>query len=868
MRTLSHPIDSFLPLLTRRARLRRTARAQRRSLSRGIEFLEDRRLLASDITIDPSAGEQELLEHINRMRLNPADELEIIFRSTDPNDPGYFVSDDADINSAMNYFHVNKSVLLSQWSSLSAAAPLAWSDGLYAGANAHNERMVLQDQQSHQLPADSSLGLAAEASLLPRLVAAGYTWTGSISVGENVFAFASSLFQSHAAFAIDWGFTSTGIQNPPGHRNNIMNSSFKEAGISVIEEYNSSTSVGEYVVTHDFGSRGNYGNPRALGVVYTDNDGDGRYDAGEGAAGVTIEISDGSATYTTTTMTAGGYQVQVPPGAYNVTASGGGLPGPVSMGSITVGSANVKLDLETTAIPPGGAVTGVLYFDADQDGTQDAGDSGVSGWTVYLDADNDGQLDSGERTATSASGGSYSFTDVAAGTYQLRYVAQPGFRATSAAWQSVTVTGGSTASTLSFGVYEFAVTNGSTIDVYGTNGDDEVSWQAGSSHTIHVNGDQVTANSSSITSVNFHGGSGSDSITLTAGADRDTAIVRLGTVTLTSDSYSVSADDFETVDIDSHGGINERAYLYDSAGNDVFVGQTTWARISGSGFFHEVSNFDRVYAYAREGGDDHVNLYDGASNDRFYGLAAYSLLRGENLEFYNYAFGFDEVHAFATSGGTDTAYLYDSASNDYFYGLPDYAVLRPYNDAFYNHASGFERVNAISNKGGNDYAYLHDSSGDDQFYGYADHSYLRGPDSEFYNDAEGFVQVYAYASNGGTDFAFLYDSPNDDRFYGYEDHSLLRGSNFEYLNDVENFERVYAYANNGGDDYAFLYDSVNDDRYFGFADYSIMRGANFEFYNNVSAFDEVYAYAGTGGDDIAYLYGSIGDDRFFAPGRL
>jgi hypothetical protein len=81
--------------------------------------------------------------------------------------------------------------------------------------------------------------------------------------------------------------------------------------------------------------------PFVTGVVYEDRDGNGKYDAGEGLSGVTVEIVGGNST---TTKTAGGYGMTAPaPGSYTLRASGGALPEAIE-NPITVGSQNVKSD--------------------------------------------------------------------------------------------------------------------------------------------------------------------------------------------------------------------------------------------------------------------------------------------------------------------------------------------------------------------------------------------------------------------------------------------------------------------------------------------------------------------------------------------
>jgi hypothetical protein len=84
------------------------------------------------------------------------------------------------------------------------------------------------------------------------------------------------------------------------------------------------------------------------GVVYRDQNGNGRYDAGEGIAGVAITADPGG--WGAVTGTAGGYAIPVAAnsGTYVLTANGGPWPGATQ--SITAVGANVKLDWVLPAI--------------------------------------------------------------------------------------------------------------------------------------------------------------------------------------------------------------------------------------------------------------------------------------------------------------------------------------------------------------------------------------------------------------------------------------------------------------------------------------------------------------------------------------
>jgi hypothetical protein len=78
------------------------------------------------------------------------------------------------------------------------------------------------------------------------------------------------------------------------------------------------------------------------GVVYRDGNGNNKYDIGEGLGGVTITVAGVGAV---TTWSTGGYSIQLNPGTYNVTASGGTLPGPTTR-TVTIGGSNVRLNIK------------------------------------------------------------------------------------------------------------------------------------------------------------------------------------------------------------------------------------------------------------------------------------------------------------------------------------------------------------------------------------------------------------------------------------------------------------------------------------------------------------------------------------------
>jgi hypothetical protein len=69
-----------------------------------------------------------------------------------------------------------------------------------------------------------------------------------------------------------------------------------------------------------------------------------------------------------------------------------------------------------------GSITGEAFGDQNANGALDPGEPGLAGVTVYLDANNNGVLDSGEVSTVTGANGSFSFSNLVAGTYHVREV--------------------------------------------------------------------------------------------------------------------------------------------------------------------------------------------------------------------------------------------------------------------------------------------------------------------------------------------------------------------------------------------------------------------------------------------------------------
>ena len=336
--------------------------------------------------------------------------------------------------------------------------------------------------------------------------------------------------------------------------------------------------------------------------------------------------------------------------------------------------------------------------------------------------------------------------------------------------------------------------SGTTVQVNGTAGDDVFGFSAGSTHTVTVNGVSYDFASIAITDVNFNGGLGNDTISITGTAGDETATLRVGEATFAGSGFTAAAIGVENISIEGGGGF-DTASLYDSSGDDHFFGRSDQAYLYGIGFYNNVTNFGQVNAFATAGGYDVAKLFDSAGDDRFYGYSTYAeMYSGSTI---NYAGSFDRVNAYATAGGYDVAKLFGSAGNDRFYGYSTYASM--HGDSFLNYAGGFDRVFANARNGGNDTSYLEDSTGNDVYYVRAatDDAYMQG--AGFYNYVQGFNLVEAHANHGGNDQLYLYDSTFDDALE-IRDLAIVMTSASGLRHEAYGFEPAELHSENGGTD--------------------------------------------------------------------
>jgi len=381
---------------------------------------------------------------------------------------------------------------------------------------------------------------------------------------------------------------------------------------------------------------------------------------------------------------------------------------------------------------------------------------------------------------------------------------------------------------------DFRLTNlvslsGATLSVAGTSAADAFTYAVDTAqHTVSVNGTAYQFNKAAVSTINFAGDAGSDSITMTGSTGAETAILRVGEASITGLGFTALSSGVENVTLISGGGADV-VNVYDSAGDDQYRAFADRVAISGTGFVNEAVGFRQTYAYASTGNDT-AWAYDSAGDDLFRQWSTHFVFSGQR--FYNYARGFDESYAYAGKG-FDRAILYDSAGDDLFRSWSDHHVFS--GDGFYNYIRAFDDVQAYASQG-YDRAIFYDSAGDDLFRSWTDRAQMSG--AGYFSYGRNFDNVQAYATLGN-DRADFFDSSGDDLFRAWHDRAHITGVG--YFNYAKGFDSNYAYASTGNDR-ADFFDAGNF--FCGLPNQATLSGPG--FYQCANNFDLACAYTLSG----------------------
>ena len=236
----------------------------------------------NNIFLQPSAYEQYMLELINRARSNPNAEA-TLYGLTDLNQglPSGTITSDPKQPLAFNLLLIDSARLHSQW---------------------------ISDNNTFSHTGEGG------SNPFHRMSAAGYNFTGSWGWGENIALQGTTGTPNVSQFIAE---EHQNLFLSDGHRKNILNGSFREIGIGVIEDtFNNYNAV---ITTQNFADSGS--SVFLTGVAFDDLVIDDYfYTIGEGISGIEVKATRQSDNqiFTTNTMDAGGYQIALSTGNYNI----------------------------------------------------------------------------------------------------------------------------------------------------------------------------------------------------------------------------------------------------------------------------------------------------------------------------------------------------------------------------------------------------------------------------------------------------------------------------------------------------------------------------------------------------------------------
>ncbi|WP_049631348.1 CAP domain-containing protein [Cellvibrio sp. pealriver] len=258
-----------------------------------------------DLTKQPTAQEVLVVELVNRARANPGAEAARLGIGLNDGITGTQITD-------------------------TPKQPLAHNLLLIQSARLHSQWMLDEDIFSHTGQNNSTPH--------ERMLAAGYTFTGSWTSGENI-AWSGTTGSSInlTSYAVS---QHEGLFKSPGHRVNILNGNFRELGVGQLQGYfmQDGRNYLSSMLTQNFARSGS--NYFLTGVIYDDKNNNEFYDVGEGLSGISITIN--GKTYPA--FNSGAYSIPFPNGTYELSITGDALGAPVFY-AVQISNQNRKLDV-------------------------------------------------------------------------------------------------------------------------------------------------------------------------------------------------------------------------------------------------------------------------------------------------------------------------------------------------------------------------------------------------------------------------------------------------------------------------------------------------------------------------------------------
>ena len=327
---------------------------------------------------------------------------------------------------------------------------------------------------------------------------------------------------------------------------------------------------------------------------------------------------------------------------------------------------------------------------------------------------------------------------------------------------------------------------GSKIDVIGTNGNDDISFAAGTTHQLIINGVTYSFNANTISQINIDTRGGNDSVQLTGTSAAENIVIDGTNATFSGNTYTVTTINAEYLVIDGKGG-NDTFRYYDTIGDDLVTVRTGEISIASQKFFAQVIGAAKFFAYSDRGGNDSAVLYDSPDNDTLNVSANYSLFKsgGTTSQLYS----FESLVAHSVNGGNDTATMTDSTGTNLFTG--SFESMKRYSDNQYVETRGFTQVNLTAVYDGSNTVRLEDSIGDDTLYISSSGVTLNGTNYGIY--ARGFDFVHTASVNGGNDKIMIYDTHKAQKVTAARNMISIVDSLHTF--EADGFKEVWAFGN-------------------------------------------------------------------------
>src|SRR5207249_2276320 len=223
------------------------------------------------------------------------------------------------------------------------------------------------------------------------------------------------------------------------------------------------------------------------------------------------------------------------------------------------------------------SISGQAFNDLNSNGSKDAGEPGLAGWTIFLDSNNNGVLGAGECSVLTEGNGNYCFTNLASGTYRVREVTPAGWVRTTANPSDILLSSGSLTG-VNFGNFQQISISGQAFNDTNGNGSKDLGEPGLSGWTIFLdnnnNGTLDVGEPSTLTDVNGNYGF----FNLGPGTYRVREVAPAGWVRTTLNPPDITASSGSSV-----GGVNFGNFLAISI-SGVNFGNFQQISISGQAF--------------------------------------------------------------------------------------------------------------------------------------------------------------------------------------------------------------------------------------------------------------------------------------------